>query len=801
MSLNESDTRSKLIDPALYRRGWTEDNIKREHNAARIDIVNGKPIKRNGKIDYIMRFRVHIDTQPIAMAIIEAKAEHLAPNHGLQQARSYADAQRFNVPFVFSSNGHQFVEFDRLTGQTSAPQRMELFPTPDELRTRYEAHVGFKLSDAAASPLLTPYTGGEATQRYYQDAAIRAALEKIARCTVRGEPPRALLSLATGAGKTRIAVNLLKRIADSGQPLKALFVCDRDELRTQASGAFQNLFGSNAAVVSAQDAQTNARVLIATYQTLDIDGADDEQNTASFLSRKYPIDYFTHIVIDECHRSAWGKWSQVLTRNPHAVQIGLTATPRQLRDDGSAEAATDAAISADNLRHFGEPVYEYEIGQGIEDGFLAACEIYQSHISIDGQGVSLADLRARNPVDAITGQPVGDNQLRALYERTDFEAGLLLPDRLKAMCQDLFDQLLATGGPQQKTIIFCVRDRHADDVADTMRNLYTAWCQDTGVEPASHYAFKCTAASGSDGLDDLRGSSQDYFIATTVDLLTTGVDVPALQNVVFFRYVRSPISFYQMVGRGTRIDVETGKLMFRVYDYTNATRLFGEDFFSRRRSPKKLSETGGTYVVDGDEDPFADDTPTTQTPIIRVEGFNVLITPAGHLILTNIDGKARPVPLEVYKQMLAEKLLAEAPTLDTFRERWVKTTDRLSLVASLPDGGQNVRAIRQLEHLEDCDLYDVLAELGYGSEPRTRSERATIFDQRQSVWLNTMQPPTAATVRALVTLFNRNGIEELEHNNVFNTPIVQRAGGLAALKLFGKPIDILENTKRRLFAA
>lgn len=149
------------------------------------------------------------------------------------------------------------------------------------------------------------------------------------------------------------------------------------------------------------------------------------------------------------------------------------------------------------------------------------------------------------------------------------------------MCKDLFNYLLETGGPEQKTIIFCARDRHADDVAVCMNNLYAQWCARTGKQRLDYYAFKCTAASsGNDQLPDLRASSRSHFIATTVDLLTTGVDVPNVRNIVFFKYVKSPISFYQMVGRGTRIDAPSGKLMFRVYDYTDATRLFGESFIS-----------------------------------------------------------------------------------------------------------------------------------------------------------------------------------------------------------------------------
>src|SRR5262249_5584815 len=152
--------------------------------------------------------------------------------------------------------------------------------------------------------------GGEGTRRYYQDAAIRAVMEKTAKCEVTKQPKRALLSLATGAGKTFIAVNLLKRISDAGQLTRALFVCDRDELRTQALKAFQNVFGSDAAEVYRKPDGTNnaknARIHIATYQTL---GMEDDTGDANFLTTYYPGDYFTHIVIDECHRSAWGKWS------------------------------------------------------------------------------------------------------------------------------------------------------------------------------------------------------------------------------------------------------------------------------------------------------------------------------------------------------------------------------------------------------------------------------------------------------------------------------------------------------------
>ena len=736
-------------------------------------------------MDYILRVKVTLDSQPVAVALIEAKAEHLPPNHGLEQAKLYAACKRLNVPFVYASNGHLFVEYDRQAGLTSGPQSLDQFPTPADLRARYEKAHGFALDQAAARPLLVRYAGGEATRRYYQDAAIRAVLEKIAR----GEK-RALLALATGSGKTFIAVNLLKRIADAGQLRRALFVCDRDELRSQGLAAMQNVFGADAAAVSSDNPQKNARVLVATYQTLDV---DTDEADANFLLANYPIDYFSHIIIDECHRSAWGKWSQVLSRNPHAIQVGLTATPRRLEiKEDTKEARADGQIIADNFRWFGEPVYEYDMAQGIEDGYLAACEIGRFDLFHDNKkvnereaGVSRKDLAGKDLKDAQTGGSLTEQDAREHYDAPSLEDHLLMPERVKAMCRHLFDQLVATGGPEQKTIIFCRRDRHADDVAANLNNLYADWCLRHGCPRAEPYAFKCTSASGgNEYLADLRGASRRYFIATTVDLLTTGVDVPCVRNIVFFKYVRSPIAFYQMVGRGTRLHAPDGKLMFRVFDYTDATRLFGSDFVEKVRTPR-------------DHKPRVGHPPAER--VLSVEGFQVRVTDAGRYILTEEDGKAMPVTIEEYKERLAARLVEEAPTLDRFRAVWVVPPKRHDLIGHLPDSGRSAPLVRALENMTAYDLYDVLAELGYGMAPKTRGERAGAFSYKQAEWLGRMPPATAAVIEAIAAQFTKAGTEGLENPAVFETPEVVGAGGLDALKALGRPSEVLLETKERMF--
>ncbi len=791
--LSEADTRAKLIDPAIHSRGWHEDFIRREETAGTIEIIGGKARRRSrGQVDYTLRIVVKDGCQPVAVALMEAKKNTLPPGHGLNQAKAYAHCKRLNVPFVYSSNGHQFVEFDRFTGQTSAPRPMVEFPTPDALRVRYERGQGFRLDDEAAKPLLVPYHSGEGGRRYYQDAAIRAVLEKVAQCQHTGEPRRALLPLATGSGKTFIAVNLLKRIADAGQLKRALFVCDRDELRSQGLGAFQNVFGSDAAEVfrksDGSNNAKNARVHVATYQTL---GVDTEEGEASFLTEHYPENYFSHIVIDECHRSAWGKWSQLLTRNPDAVQVGLTATPRQLKVGyKTKEIKQDLQITADNLKYFGEPVYEYDMAQAMEDGYLAACDIQKGRVNLDDTGITLEEIIKRNPVDAITGLPVTEQELKDRYENTEFEDLLLLPDRVLAMCQDLFKYLIDSGGPnhgpEQKTIVFCARDRHADDVAATLNNLYAQWCAANQKTPRDFYAFKCTAESkGNDQLPDFRGGTRHHFIATTVELLTTGVDVPNVRNIVFFKYVKSPISFYQMIGRGTRIDVTTGKLMFTVYDYTDATELFGMDFVSPL---PRTSEGGGG----GGGDP---------EPTILVDGFDVHVTDAGRCVVIQEDGEAKPIPVEEYKNRLAAQLIAEAPTLEAFRQRWVQPEERQQLINHLVDAGYSPNVLRMLEEMNDYDLYDVLADLGFGLSPRTRNDRALAFTYKHEDWLKGLPERTTRAIRAIVVQSEKGGTEGLENPHIFQTPELKNAGGIQALQQGGRPAELLKETKERMFSA
>ena len=186
---NEADTRAKLIDPALHAAAWAErvaeadrathGEIHREQSAIRIDILDGRPLKRGrGRVDYLLRAFVGEHEQPLTLAFVEAKKEKLPPTQGLEQVKEYA--RRFAVKFVYSTNGHQFVEYDAHTGKTSEPRPMAQFPRPAELRERWFAATGIGPDAAALAPLLTAYHASGDRPRYYQDAAIRAVLERAA---------------------------------------------------------------------------------------------------------------------------------------------------------------------------------------------------------------------------------------------------------------------------------------------------------------------------------------------------------------------------------------------------------------------------------------------------------------------------------------------------------------------------------------------------------------------------------------------------------------------------------------------
>jgi type I restriction enzyme R subunit len=757
--------------------------------------------------------------EPIPLAIIEAKREGLPAEHGLQQGKEYRVGELNHVPFVFSSNGHQFVEYEEATGQTTDAKPMSDFPRPEELVARYLAQRQLPNEAPALQMLTTGYAQGRENLRYYQDAAVRAALEKIIREKTANRPPRVLLSLATGSGKTRIAAALLRRMLDAGAFGKALFVCDRTELRDNGLGDFQAAFGTNAAEVDTRHPQKNARVLIATYQTLDHKTqkrASPKHPVLTFFQRNYPPGFFDVIVIDECHRSAWGDWFEFLKANKDGVHIGLTATPRQIKlpetddEQTKAEIENDRRRLADNLQYFAEPVYEYPYLQGVRDGYLAPAQIEQWDLFHDQKaqpervrGVLRADLKGKKLTNALTGQPVTPDSVAERTEGAGLDANLIIAERTPEMCAHLFQRLLAQGGgdgssptntgesqtgtgcprpdPHQKTIIYCASDHHADLVVNQMNNLYAAWCKANGQRRLPSYAFKCMASNdGSKLIADLRDSQKRNFVAATMDLLTTGVNVPCVRNIVFFRYIRSPILFHQIVGRGTRVEPLTDKLMFRILDYTGATALFGAEFITPPPSG------GGT---DGPRPPCP--------PPVKVKGTQIELAHAGDFFLMNRHGQTVRVTPHEYQERLVEELLATVPTLAGFRDRWLDPEQRRELLEQLRAQNLLPENLRTAAQMDAYDLFDVIAAVAYGIKPLTRAERAAQLgrDSHGPDWLIKLPQPSVKVIRAIGRQFERDGTDALETDQLWSAGEVRAAKGLSALKQGGDPAKLLRQTK------
>jgi len=150
---------------------------------------------------------------------------------------------------------------------------------------------------------------------------------------------------------------------------------------------------------------------------------------------------------------------------------------------------------------------------------------------------------------------------------------------------------------------------------------------------------------------------------------------------------------------------------------------------------------------------------------------------------------------------VAAELVREAPSLEVFRRRWIDPPDRERMLAALPDAGRSADLVRALEEMEDFDLYDVLGDLGYGLSPRTRKGRAEAFTYKQAAWLASLPPQTAAAIKAITEQFAQAGTDGLENRELFQTPEVRQAGGLAALKVAGEPAELVRQTKEKVFAA
>jgi len=556
--MTEADTCRKYVVPKLIEAGW--DNPphsiaeQRSFTDGRILAMGNKVRRLNRRrADYLLRH-----TRDFTIAVVEAKAEYMAPGTGLQQAKEYAEM--LGLKFAYATNGYGIVEFDYTTGQE---REIGAFPAPDELWSRLRNAEG--LSNEASNRLLTPYypLPGK-TPRYYQEIAINRAIQAVLQ-----DKRRVLLTMATGTGKTFVAFQICWKLWSSkwnrtGEPRrpKILFLADRNVLVDDPKDKTFTPFGDARWKIENGEPIKSREMYFAIYQAI----AGDEIRPG--LYKEYAPNFFDLIIVDECHRGSArddSNWREILEYFEPAYQIGMTATP--LRED-----------NRDTYRYFGNPIYTYSLRQGIEDGFLAPYKVHRVVTTYDATGWR----PTKGELDRYGREiPNGD------YHTKDFERVVALRVRTEAIARHLTD-FLKKNDRFAKTIVFCVDQEHADEIRRALNNLNTDLARQF-----PDYVCRVTSEEGKTGRGHL-SRFQDVettspVILTTSKLLTTGIDVPTCKNVALVRVIGSMTEFKQIIGRGTRVRDDYGKHYFNILDYTGAaTRHFADPEFDG--APSLLTE-------------------------------------------------------------------------------------------------------------------------------------------------------------------------------------------------------------------
>ena len=544
---SEADTCRKDVLPKIYASQWTDEQIleQRTFTDGKIVVLGRKAKRKKAKrFDYLLRY-----SQNFPLAIVEAKVKYKEAADGMQQAKEYATI--LGLKFAYSTNGTDILEFDFLTG---LEKEIKQFPTPTELWNRLNSvePVKAEIQETFLKPFFA-IAGKEI--RYYQRIAINTSVKAI----LEGKK-RALLTLATGTGKTTVAFQIIYKLWNNRWNVKGehrrpkiLFIADRSILVTDPHAKDFSVFGDARCLVPDEGLPSSREVYFSTYQSL----AEDENRTGAF--RKLPRDFFDLIVIDECHRgssSDESNWRVILEYFNTSVQLGLTATP--LRDDNK-----------DTYLYFGNPLYTYSLKQGIEDGFLAPYIVHRVVPEPDAVGFRPQE----GQLDA-NGELIPDE----VYLTPDFENTLSHLPRTKAVAKHLSD-FMAKNGRFDKTIVFCVNQEHADQFRREFSNLNSDL-----VIQYPDYAVRIVSDEKEIGKGHL-GKFMDIdepipVVVTTSRLMSTGVDVPTCKNIVLFRLVNSMTEFKQIIGRGTRVREDKEKLFFTILDYTGtATRNFADPDF------------------------------------------------------------------------------------------------------------------------------------------------------------------------------------------------------------------------------
>lgn len=766
---SEADTCRKEVTPKLYASEWTDEQIleQRVFTDGKI-VVLGKVAKRQKpkKADYILRIG-----QNLPIAVVEAKKKYKTAAAGLQQAKDYAET--LNCKFAYATNGAEIVEFDFVTGLETIVDR---YPTPQELWNRLQAAE--PVSEYTKEILLKPLfpTPGK-PPRYYQEIAVNRAVQAI----LEGKK-RLLLTLATGTGKTAVAFQIIYKLwnnrwnntGEHRRP-KVLFLADRKVLVDDPYAKDFAVFGDARASVFDDGATTSREVYFSTYQSL----AESEAREGLF--RQFSRNFFDLIVVDECHRGSAtdeGNWRRILDYFADAVKLGLTATP--LRQD-----------NVDTYAYFGNPLYTYSLRQGIEDGFLAPYIVRRIVTEADATG-----WRPQAGQLDMHGNVIPDD----VYMTADFENTLSLLPRTKAVARHLTEHLKKYGR-LDKTIIFCVDQEHADQMRKELGNLNADL-----MKQNPNYVARIVSDEGDWGkglLGKFMDIEQDFpVIVTTSRLLSTGVDVPTCKNIVIFRMVNSMTEFKQIVGRGTRVREDKGKLFFTILDYTgSATRNFADSDFDGEPpliTSEEIDENGevveGTFVEERAETTTSDWTDedieamTNQHQPPRkyyVKEGEVTIV-AEQVQVLDASGKLRTVQFTQYAKEQITTLYTDA---GSFRAAWADPGQRQEIVAELEGRGISLEQLSDITKLTDVDPFDMLCHVAFDLKPMTRRERAERV--RKAAAFAAYTNGAREVIELILDKYIQFGANELNAGILEVKPISDKGNVMEIAAMFGGAPNLL----------
>jgi type I restriction enzyme R subunit len=758
--LTEADIRTKFITPALAGPNGNKWNVMTQlreeiyFTKGRV-IVRGKTVKRGEakKADYILYLK-----PGVPIAVIEAKDNTHTVGAGMQQALEYAEI--LDLPFAYSSNGDAFLEHDR-TGTGDAVERelaLDQFPSPDELWARYSKARGYTSAQEAVATQDYFDDGSAKSPRYYQLVAINRTIEAIARAE-----NRILLVMATGTGKTYTAFQIIWRLWKSGAKKRILFLVDRNILADQTKTNDFKPFGQAMTKITNRTVDKAFEIYLSLYQA--VTGTEEEQN----IYRQFSPDFFDLVIVDECHRGSAAEdanWRKVLEYFSSATQIGMTATPKETRD-------------VSNIEYFGDPIYTYSLKQGIEDGFLAPYKVVRIGIDKDLEGWRPEKGRADK-----YGQIIEDRE----YNETDFDRTLILEKRTGVVAAKVTDFLKATDR-FAKTIVFCENIDHAERMRQALVNANADL-----AAANSRYVMRITGDNeeGKAQLDNFIDPESTFpVIATTSQLMSTGVDAQTCRLIVLDKRIQSMTEFKQIIGRGTRINEDYNKFFFTIMDFKRATALFADPLFDGdpvqvyeprgSESPVPPEERPDAEVNDAGgfpEFPAGAQPPEAREPAPKyfVDDVEVRVV-SERVQYLDADGKLITESLRDYTRKAVRKTYT---SLTAFLNAWNDADRKQAIVDELAEHGVFLDELAE-QVGRDLDAFDLICHVAFDQPPLTRRERADKVRKR-NVFAR-YGGKARAVLEALLEKYADAGLKSVESLEILKVD---------PLTAFGTPIEIVK---------